>query len=73
MKFGAASFAFDFSVLMDPLFMSKALVSAILLAYFAIALGYAIRYHRRKLHSPGLDATKFPTCCDPPCADCNEV
>ena len=73
MKFGAASFAFDFSVLKDPLFMSKALVSTILLAYFAIALAYAIRYHRRKLHSPALDTTKFPTCCDPPCVDCNEV
>ena len=53
--------------------MSKALISAILLAYFAIALGYAIRYHRRKLRSSGLDATRFLSCRDPPCADCNEA
>ena len=53
--------------------MSKAFVSAALLAYFAIALGHAIRYHRRKLHSPGLDATRFSACRDPPCADCNEA
>lgn len=53
--------------------MSKALVSVVLLAYFAIALGYAIRYHRRKLHSPGLDPARFPTCRDPSCTDHNEV
>ncbi|KAF9650893.1 hypothetical protein BDM02DRAFT_1223093 [Thelephora ganbajun] len=71
-KFGTGSFVFDFNALKDPLFMSKALVSAVLLVYFAIALGYAIRYHRRKLHSPGLDATRFSTCCEPSCADYNE-
>jgi len=53
--------------------MSKALVSVVLLAYFAVALGYAIRYHRRKSHSPGRDATRFSTCYDPSCADRNEV
>lgn len=53
--------------------MSKALVSGVLLAYFAIALGHAIRYHRRKSRTHGLDATKLSTCCEPPCADCSEV
>lgn len=72
-NFGARSFVLDFSGLKDPLLMSKALISAVLLAYFAIALGYAIRYHRRKLQSLGLDATRFSTCRDPSCADHNEV
>jgi hypothetical protein len=64
---------FDLSALKNPIFMSKALVSAVLLAYFAIALGYAIRYHRRKSHSHGLDATRLPTCCESSCADCHEA
>jgi len=72
-KFGTGSFALDFDALKDPFFMSKALISAVLLAYFAIALGYAIRYHRRKLRSPGLDASRILSCCDPPCVDCNEA
>jgi len=64
---------FDFDALKDPLFMSKALISAVLLAYFAIALGYAIRYHRRKLRSSGLDATRALSCCDPSCIGCGEA
>jgi len=70
-KLGTGSFVFG--VLKDPLFMSKALISAVLLAYFAIALGYAVRYHRRKLRSSGLDAARVSSCCDPPCVDCNEA
>ena len=71
--FGTRSLALDFDVFKDPVFMSKALVSAVLLTYFAIALGYAIRHHRRKLHPHGPDATRFPACCDPPCTDCGKV
>jgi len=73
MQFGAGSFVFDFNALNDPVFMSKALVSAVLLVYFAIALGYAIRYRRRKPHPPGLDATRLSTRYGPSCADCNEA
>jgi hypothetical protein len=71
-NFGTTSFGYSSDALKDPVFMSKALVSALLLTYFAIALGYAIRYRRRKLHPTGPDATRFSSCCDPPCADCNE-
>ena len=72
-KFGAGAFFPDFEALKDPVFMSKTLVSVVLLTYFVIALGYAIRYHRRKSHSPSPDVTRFPTCCDPLCADYNEA
>ena len=72
-RIAARSLVFDFGALKDPVFMSKTLVSAVLLAYFAIALGYAIRRHRRKLHSPSLDAAGLSTCCDPSCADCGEA
>ena len=65
--------AFDLNALRDPTFMSKALISIVLLAYFAIALGYAIRYHRRKSRSPGLEATKFSTCCESSCANHSEA
>jgi len=65
--------AFDPSALRDPAFMSKALISTMLLAYFAIALGYAVRYHRRKSRSPGLEATGLSTCCEPSCANYNEA
>jgi len=70
---GQGASAFDSGALGDPTFTSKALVSVVLLAYFVIALGYAIRYHRRKSHSSGLDPTRLPTCCDPSCVDCNEA
>jgi len=72
-KFGTGPFAFGFDALKDPLFMSKALITAVLLAYFAIALGYAIRYHRRKVRSSRPDATRSLSCCDPSCADYNEA
>ncbi|KAF9792939.1 hypothetical protein BJ322DRAFT_1016571 [Thelephora terrestris] len=58
--------AFDLNALRDPTFMSKALISIVLLAYFAIALG-------RKSRSPGLEATKFSTCCESSCANHSEA
>lgn len=72
-NFGAGAFVSGFGAIRDPEFMSKALVSALLLAYFAIALGYAIRHHRRKPHTLGLDTTKLSTCRDPSCTDHEEV
>jgi len=70
---GQQASVFDLTAIQDLAFMSKALISAVLLAYFAIGLGYAIRHHRRKSHSTGLDATRFSTCCDSSCTDRSDV
>ena len=70
---GQRASTFDFETLSDPMLMSKALVSAVLLTYPAIAFEYAIRYQRRKPHSSGLEITRFSTCCDSHCADHREA